>query len=263
MTLSASQYVLDVSRGVIVAFATTALVLAVPLASSAQANAQSNPVEQVPFVEAERNQAAKLKNHRDAVYRFNVGGFLYTVTGRGVLSVRSPKSGAVLAKTPLDFPVPAFISGIRYLMFNGDLILNYDVTLIDRDVYDGNRIVQDDVLQGRVARFTPKALKTVWVNISARTDPGTPIAAGNSMFVSGTKMIGEIDLDTGLYLWLLDELLDRARAKFLAFATPRIEGDYAFFEEDRAVTGRRNPETIQVERRTGQIVTMSYKSPER
>jgi hypothetical protein len=244
------------------ALTTTVLVLVSVATVVAQAKVKSNSISPITFAEAEKNQAAKLHRYPDAVYSFNVGKFSYTVTGRGLLSVRSLKAQTILAEVPLDFPAPAFISGIRYLIFKRDLILNYEVTLIDRPIHDGDKVVEGEVLQGRVARFKAKTLKTIWVSISARTDPGTPIVGGNSMFVSGTRMIGEIDLDTGTYLWWHDDVLHSEGAKYFAFTVPRIEGDYVFFEEDPVFLRSRTPETIQVKRRTGEIITMSYKPPE-
>jgi hypothetical protein len=233
------------------------IVLVILPTAAAQAKLQSDSASPVPFTEAEKNEAAKRGQYSDALYSFAVSGRSYEVTGRGLVSVRSSGSHTVLAKAPLDFPEAALISGIRYVIFKGDLILNYDVTLLKRPIQERDRIVEEDVLQGRVARFDPRTLKSKWVSISARTDPGPPIVSHGSMFVSGTGMIGEIDLGTGICLWLHDSLQSNV-GKYLAFAVPRIVGDYVFFEEDRAFLRSRSPETIQVKRRTGEIITMSY-----
>jgi hypothetical protein len=233
------------------------IALAILPTAAAQAKQQSNSASPMPFIEAEKNDAANRGQYTDALFAFAVGGLSYEVTGHGLLSARPSGSHTILAKVPLDFPEAALISGIRYVIFEGDLILNYEITLLKRPIQERDRIVEEDVLQGRVARFDPKTLKSKWVSISARTDPGPPIVSHGSMFVSGTGMIGEIDLGTGIYVWLHDGLQSNV-GKYLAFAVPRIVGDYVFFEEDRAFLRSRSPETIQVKRRTGEIITMSY-----
>jgi hypothetical protein len=222
---------------------------------------QSNETGPARLIEADKNSAAKENRYSDAVYSFAIGGLSYRITGEGELSVHSLRSQRTLAKTPLDFPKPAYISGIRYLAVKSDLILGYDVLLVRRPIRDGDKVVEGDVLQGRVARFQGTSLKTKWVAITALTDPGPQVVAGNSMFVTGIGMIGEIDLDTGAYLWRHENILERNPAKYVIFTLPRVEGSFVFFEEDPAFLRSRASEIIQVKRRTGEIVTMSYKSP--
>jgi hypothetical protein len=222
---------------------------------------QSTALPQATLIEAEKNQAAKEEDYPNAIYRFSIGVSSYKVTGQGVLSVQSLKSHTTLAEAPLDFPKPAYIAGIRYLVFEGDLILGYDVLLVRRPIQDGDKLVEGDVLQGRVARFQRTSLKTKWVTISAASDPGPQSVAGTSMFVTGTDTIGEIDLKTGFYLWRHEHILQLNPPKYVVFKVPRIESNFVFFEEDPAFLRSRTPETIQIKRRTGEIVSMSYKSP--
>jgi hypothetical protein len=223
---------------------------------------QSNETGQARLIEADKNQAAKQEHYSDAVYSFAIGELFYRITGEGELSLQSQslRSQRTVAKIPLDFPKPAYISGIRYLRFRSDLILGYDVLLVRRPISDGDKVVEGDVLQGRVARFQGTSLKTKWVAITALTDPGPQIVAGNSMFVTGIGMIGEIDLETGAWLWRHEKIFERNPGKYVIFTLPRVEGSFVFFEEDPAFLRSRASEIIQVKRRTGEIVTMSYKS---
>jgi hypothetical protein len=221
---------------------------------------QSNGTDQARLIEADKNQGAK-EDRSDVVYSFAIGGLFYRVTGEGELSVHSLRSQKTVARIPLDFPKPAYISGIRYLAVKSDLILGYDVLLVRRSIRDGDKVVEGDVLQGRVARLQGTSLKTKWVAITALSDPGHQIVAGNSMFVTGIGMIGELDLDTGVYLWRHENIPERNPGKFVIFTLPRVEGNFVFFEEDPAFLRTRVGEIIQVKRRTGEIVTMTYKSP--
>lgn len=222
---------------------------------------QSNETRQARLIEGDKNQAAKDGHYSDAIYSFAIGRMSYRITGEGELSVLSLRSQRTVARIPLDFPKPAYISGIRYLAVKSDLILCYDVLLVRRPIRNGDKVVEGDVLQRRVARFHGPSLKTKWVAISALTEPASQIVAGNSMFVTGVGMIGEIDLERGLYLWRHENLQERNPGKFVIFKLPRAEGGFVYFEEDPAFLSSRATEIIQVKRRTGEIVTMSYKSP--
>jgi len=224
--------------------------------------AQSNTVSRSGLIDAEQNQAAKEERYVDATYSFTVGELSYKITGGGAFSVQSPKSGKPLANVRLDFPESAYISGIKYISSGRDLIVVYDVQLLNRPVRVGDKMTNENVRQKRVARFQGKSLKTKWVAITGRSDPPGPLmVAAGSMFVSGVGMIGEIDLATGIFLWMHENLAERNPAKYVFFTAPHVEGDFVFFQEDPAWLKSRNPETIQVRRRTGEIITMSYKQP--
>jgi hypothetical protein len=237
------------------------MVLSFACALRMEVGAQANTVS--GLIDADQNQAAKEERYADAIYSFTIGELSYKITGGGAFSVQSPKSRKPLANVRLDFPEPAYISAIKYVSSGPDLIVVYDVQLLNRPVRVGDKMTNENVLQKRVARYQGKSLKTKWVAITARSDPTGPlIVAAGSMFVSGVGMIGEIDLATGISLWMHENLSERNPGKYVFFTVPRVAGDFVFFQEDPAWLESRNPETIQVRRRTGEIITMSYKPPE-
>jgi len=219
---------------------------------------QPAPATTTGLMDAEKNQAAKENRHADALYTFSISHLSYEVTGRGSLSVRSSKSNKSLADIRLDFPSDnALISGVKYLSFQRDLIVVYDVILLNRQVQFGDKIVREDIIQRRIARFDATTLKTKWVGIpDAKSPPGEMTVAGGSIFVTGIGLIGELDLATGHYVWVHDNILQRSPPKFVVFIAPRVEGDFVYFEELRR-SG--SAATIQVRRRTGEIITMNYK----
>ena len=238
------------------------VVLSFACALPVDVHAQSTEVSQSGLIDVDQNQAAKEERYANAIYGFTVGDLSYTITGQGAFSARNPKSTKPLANVRLDFPEAAYISGIKYVSIGGDLIVVYDVLLLNRPVRDGDQVNKENILQKRVARFHKRTLRTKWVAITGRSDPpGPPAVAGDSMFVSAVGMIGEIDLRTGTFLWMHENLPERNPGKYVLFTVPRVEGDSVFFQEDSAWLKSRNPETIQVRRRTGEIITMSYKRP--
>ena len=238
------------------------VVLSFGCALPVQVNAQSTDVSQSGLIDADQNQAAKQERYANAIYSFTVGDLSYTITGQGVFSARAAKSTKPFANVRLDFPERAYISGIKYVTIGADLIVVYDVLLLERPLRVGDQMTNDNILQKRVARFHKRTLKTKWVAITGRSDPPGPLAiARDSMFVSAVGMIGEIDLATGSFLWMHENLPERNPGKYVFFTVPRVEGDFVFFQEDPAWLKARRPETIQVRRSTGEIITMSYKQP--
>ena len=224
--------------------------------------AQLNTVSRSGLTDAEQNRAAKEKRYVDAIYTFAIGELSYKITGRGAFSAQSIKSRKPLANVRLDFPEPAYISGIRYVSIGSDLVVVYEVQLLNRPVRVGDQMTNENILQQRVARFHKRTLRTKWLAITGRGDPpGPPAVAGDSIFVSGVGMIGEIDLETGTFLWMHENLPERNPGKYVIFAVPRVEGDFVFFQEDPGWLKARRPETIQIRRSTGEIITMSYKEP--
>jgi outer membrane protein assembly factor BamB len=213
----------------------------------------------VTFIEATANDAVRHDYFREGVFSFSVGDYRYKVSGTGWLTAQRLNAPSQESRrVPLDFPSPGLISGVRQCSYKGDLIICYDILLLDRPIEQGSRVVSGDVVQGRISRLDSGTLKTKWTVVSAPTNPGVPIVADNSVYVSGTYCIGEVDLDTGYYLWRHDDL-DVMGGKFVAFKVPRVQGEYVFYEEDESFTRSRTRATIQVKRRSGEIITMDYK----
>jgi hypothetical protein len=235
------------------------LILVVFIVTGASvAKPQAKALAEHSLMEANENPAAREKRYADETYDFTIGNLSYRVTGQGMLSVQTLKSGRTSANMRMDFPEDSCISGVKYLPLDGDLIVVYDVLLLKRPVRFADKVLEEDVLQRRVVRLRAKTLKTRWVAITAKSDPPGPVTiAAGSMFVSGVGEIGEIDLATGFYLWRHEDISHGRSSKYAFFKAPRVEGEFVFFQEDPAIL--RDPDTIQVKRRSGEIITMSFK----
>ena len=213
----------------------------------------------ITFVEARGNDPNLRGNYRKRLFTFSIENYQYTVNGIGQLTVKSPDQ--MMKKITLDFPDPPRVTSVKYCLYQGDLLINYNF-LLDALLQKANgRLVRGKVEQGRIVRLDKHTLSTKWIVINAISDPpGVPIIADDSIYVTSVGIIGEIDVTTGSYLWRHEELIQESGQKLFVFKVPRVTSDYVFFEEED-IGLRRPTYTIQVKRRTGEIVTMNYKSP--
>jgi hypothetical protein len=210
------------------------------------------------FVEARANDAVLRKDYQKGLFTFLIDNYEYTVNGVGQLAVKPP-GGQVMKRVTLDFPGPPLVTSIRYCLYRGDLLINYNF-LLDALLQEANgSLVKRKVEQGRIMRLNKRTLRTKWVVINAPSDPpGVPIVADNSIYSTSVGIIGEIDLATGYYLWRHEDLTQKNGVRLFVFKVPRVTDNYVFFEE--ADIGLRRPRyTIQVKRRTGEIISMNYR----
>jgi len=217
---------------------------------------QTNRSDVLPFTESESNDAVKNEDYQNGTFSFSIGKYQFAVTATGQLSLISP---TLRKKVTLDFPSQPLVTSVRYCIYQGDLIINYNFLLDARLQEPDGSLKDGKVEQGRISRLNLRTLKAKWTNINAPSDPpGVPIIAGNSIYVTSVGRIGEIALADGTYLWWHEHLKQANGTRLYVFKVPRVEGQYVFFEEENI--GLPRPRyTVQVKRGTGEIITMNYK----
>ncbi|HEX8116156.1 MAG TPA: hypothetical protein VF521_02680, partial [Pyrinomonadaceae bacterium] len=83
---------------------------------------------------------------------------------------------------------------------------------------------------------------------------GQPLRAGRDLYVTGEGFVGKLELDTGEYAWLLDDLeVEHGNeSKTLhTFDEPELDGDAVLFRERPVYNPRR---TLVVNRKTGKVI---------
>lgn len=177
-----------------------------------------------------------------AAFEFEAGGFSYHVGANG--GGRRTK-GDRTRRFNLRLDGRDYVEGVRFTLYEGDLLLVCDVN-------------DDEARAGLVTRLEQPSMRALWRQRVPAPEVGEPLREGDALYVTGAGFVGRLDLTTGEYAWLHEDLgggggADGAGAAqpFAAFETPEPAGDAVLFRE-RPVYNRRR--AVVVGKKTGKII---------
>jgi len=217
-----------------------ALCLAPSAAARApQGDAASNHAKgfrQARQVRAESRQGS-------AAFEFEAGGFSYHIAANG--NGRRTK-GNKTRRFNLRFDGPDFMEGLRFAVYEGDLLFACELN-------DG------EAAGGLVVRLEQPSMRALWRQPVPTFNLGEPLREGHNLYLTGLGFVARLDLRTGEYVWQHDALtkdVDAPRGgvslgDFNSFETPELAGETVLFRE-RPVYNRRR--TLVVNKKTGEII---------
>ncbi len=173
-------------------------------------------------------------------FEFEVRGFAYRVTAHG--NGRREK-GRKVRGFNLRLNAGESITRAFYSEFGGRLLL-----LLHTDIAG--------VPLGFVTLLEQPSMRGLWRQRIPAGDVGLPLRDGHDLYVTGLGFVGKLDLRTGEYAWLHDDLeveRDDWPKPLRAFDEPELRGDAVLFRE-RPVYNPRG--TLVVDRKSGKVVSV-------
>jgi opacity protein-like surface antigen len=182
-----------------------------------------------------------------AAFEFEVGGFKYHVVANG--NGRRTK-GDKTRRFNLRLDGRDYVEGLRFAVYEGDLLLVCEL-------YDGEERT------GLVTLLEQPSMRALWSRPVPAAEVGEPLRDGHSLYLTAFGFVARLDLRTGEYAWLHEELGGalpgreaardgREAARPLnSFETPMLARDAVLFRE-RPVYNP--PRTLVVNRKTGEIL---------
>lgn len=150
--------------------------------------------------------------------------FMFPFNGENVLvtwetNTPVPPYGIIWKTINLDSLIEDgfWISSLTYAPFGNDLIF---VIGYKNGEVGGTEIVRvgmDDLLP-------------VWNQPLSGFNAGSPVIKGTNVYVSAIGSIGKIDLTSGKYIWVHEDLYDQETQDFTAFQRPVFENDRIIFQ---------------------------------
>ena len=171
-------------------------------------------------------------------FEFEMNGFAYHVNANG--NGRRVKGRRVRGFN-LRLDSGEAVANLLYSEFEGDLLL-----LLHTDIAG--------VGLGFVTRLEQPSMRGLWRQRVPAEDVGHPLRDGHSLYVTGEGFVGKLDLRTGEYAWLHDDLeVERGAGSnpLHTFDEPELDGDAVLFRERPVYNPRR---TLVVDRKSGKIL---------
>jgi hypothetical protein len=176
-------------------------------------------------------------------FEFEAGGFSYHVAANG--NGRRTK-GDKTRRFNLRLDGPYFIEGLRFAVYEGDLLLACELN-------DG------EAAGGLVVSLEQPSMRALWRQPVPAFNLGEPLREGRHLYLTGIGFVAKLDLRTGEYVWQHEDLhsdAEVARAgvspdDFNSFERPELAGDTVLF---RARPVYNQPRTLVVDRKTGKII---------
>lgn len=178
-----------------------------------------------------------------AAFEFEAGGFSYHVAANG--NGRRTK-GDRTRRFNLRLDGPYFIEGLRFAVYEGDLLLACELN-------DG------EAAGGLFVSLGQPSMRAHWRRPVTTFNLGEPLREGRHLYLTGLGFVAKLDLRTGEYAWRHEDLHDDAEVAragvspddFNSFETPELAGETVLFRA-RPVYNRRR--TLVVDRKTGKII---------
>ena len=177
-------------------------------------------------------------------FEFEAGGFSYHIADNG--NGRRTK-GNKIRRFNLRFDGPDFMEGLRFAVYEGDLLLACELN-------DG------DAAGGLFVRLEQPSMRALWRQPVPTFNLGEPLREGSSLYLTGLGFVAKLDLRTGEYVWEHEDLYrdaEVARAggaspdDFNSFETPELAGETVLFRA-RPVYNRRR--TLVFNKKTGKLI---------
>lgn len=174
-------------------------------------------------------------------FEFEAGGFSYHISANG--NGRRTK-GNKTRRFNLRFDGPYFMEGLRFAVYEGDLLLACELN-------DG------EAAAGLVVRLEQPSMRALWRQPVPSFNLGEPLREGPSLYLTGLGFVAKLDLRTGEYVWQHEDLYDDAEVPgaspddFNSFETPELAGETVLFRA-RPVYNRRR--TLVLNKKTGKII---------
>ncbi|MBV9924409.1 MAG: hypothetical protein JOZ96_05155 [Acidobacteria bacterium] len=171
-------------------------------------------------------------------FEFEMNGFAYRVAANG--NGRRTK-GTKVRGFNLRLDRGEAVARLFYSEFEGDLLL-----LLHTEIAGAGF--------GFVTRLEQPSMRGLWRQRIPAGDVGRPLRDGRDLYVTGLGVVGKIDLRTGEYAWLHDDLEVEHGPEpkpLHTFDEPELSGDEVLFRERPVYNPRR---TLAVSRKTGKVV---------
>jgi hypothetical protein len=177
-------------------------------------------------------------NATSDAFEFEMKGFAYHVSANGNGRRTKGKKTRVFN---LRLDRGESVSRAFYSEFEGDLLL-----LLHTNVAG--------VGLGFVTRLEQPSMRGLWRQRIPASDVGEPLRDGHNLYVTGMGFVGKLDLRTGEYAWLhddLEEVRGGGPEALHAFDEPELDGDAVLFRERPVYNPRR---TLVIDRKSGDII---------
>ena len=171
-------------------------------------------------------------------FEFEMNGLAYHVSANG--NGRRTK-GTKSRGFNLHLDRGEAVSNLLYSEFEGDLLL-----LLHTDIAG--------VPLGFVTRLEQPSMRGLWRQRIPAGDVGQPLRDGHDLYVTGLGFVGKLDLRTGEYAWLHDDLeVERGDGSkpLHTFDEPELDGDAVLFRERPVYNPRR---TLVLDRKSGKVI---------
>lgn len=176
-------------------------------------------------------------------FEFEAGGFSYHVASNG--NGRRTK-GNKTRRFNLRFDGPDFMEGLRFAVYEGDLLLVCELN-------DG------ESAGGLFVRLEQPSMRALWRQPVPTFNLGEPLREGRHLYLTGIGFVAKLDLSTGEFVWQHEDLYGETEAAragvpqdgFNSFETPELAGETVLFRA-RPVYNR--PRTLIVNKKTGKII---------
>lgn len=178
-----------------------------------------------------------------SAFKFETGGFSYHISANG--NGRRTK-GDKTRRFNLRFDGPDFMEGLRFAVYEGDLLLACELN-------------NGEEAGGLFVRLEQPSMRALWRRPVTTFNLGEPLREGRHLYLTGLGFVAKLDLRTGEYAWQHEDLYDDAELAragvapddFNSFETPELAGEAVLFRA-RPVYNRRR--TLFVNKKTGKII---------
>lgn len=107
---------------------------------------------------------------------------------------------------------------------------------------------------GFVTLLEQPSMRARWKQSFDSLNVGEPLREGRHLYVTGVGFVGKLDLDTGEFDWIHEDLYDKregAPKNFNSFEAPELDGDTVLFRERPVYNPRK---TLVIDKKSGKIL---------
>lgn len=148
----------------------------------------------------------------------------------------------------------------RFKNINGDTVqLKTELIVENAYLYLDNKFLyifftdtDHDGATSWVQKINKENLKTIYTTEIPGFNLGQPIIRGNKAYVTAIGLIGKLNLDTGKYDWIREDLYDRGKASFNSFDTVLLSNNQTEFLSKHYL--RNQIDKVIVDNTTGKII---------
>jgi hypothetical protein len=127
------------------------------------------------------------------------------------------------------------------------------------DDYGGRLLLVCEVGEGEsgsgfVTLLAQPSMRALWKQSFDGSHVGEPLREGRHLYVTSVGFVGKLNLETGEFDWMHDDLYDKHEGEpkqFNSFEVPELTGDAVLFRERAVYNPRR---TVVIDKKSGKIL---------
>lgn len=146
-------------------------------------------------------------------FRLEDSKFVIQANGKGVRS-----GNAKQIKFALNVPGRDSITVLHYGVYHGDPVFVYETE-------DGESTAS------YIVRLDAKTMRKKWETDLGGFNTATGLIHNGYLYQTAIGLVAKLDLKTGKFIWIHNNLYDRAYFSFNSFETPAKDGEHVVFKE--------------------------------